>query len=88
VAIVSGTDSPEMPDPYWGMWPPVRLIFMTAKSLPGINRLILKQMAGFYSNEEQMLKRMKQALPKPDVELIERNPEIIRIFAQATKEAH
>lgn len=85
---MSGTAPPEMPDPYRGMWPPVRLNFMTAKSLPGINRLILKQMAGFYSNEEQMLKRMKQALPKPDVELIERNPEIIRIFAQATKEAH
>lgn len=88
VAIVSGTAPPEMPDPYRGMWPPVRLNFMTAKSLPGINRLILKQMAGFYSNEDQMMKRMKQALPKPDVELIGRRPEIIKIFAEATKEAH
>ena len=88
VAVVSGTASPEMPEQYRGMWPPVRLIFMTAKKLPRANRFILKQMAGFYSNEEQMLKRMKQALPKPDVELIERNPEIIRVFAQATKEAH
>ena len=35
-----------------------------------------------------MLKRMKQALPLPDVELIERNPEVIRIFARATKESH
>ncbi len=45
-------------------------------------------MAGFYSNEDQMMKRMKQALPKPDVELVERRPEVIRIFAEATKEAH
>ena len=88
VAIVSGTAPPEMPGPYRGMWPPVRLIFMTAKKLPRINRFILKQMAGFYSNEEQMLKRMKQALPKPDAELIDRNPDIIRVFAAATKEAH
>jgi pimeloyl-ACP methyl ester carboxylesterase len=88
VAIVSGTASPDMPDQYQGMWPPVKLIFMTAKKLPGVNRFILKQMAGFYSNEEQMLKRMKQALPKPDAELIDINPDIIRVFAQATKEAH
>jgi len=88
VAIVSGTASPEMPDQYRGMWPPVKLIFMTAKRLPAANRFILKQMAGFYSNEEQMLKRMKQALPKPDAELIDRNPDIISVFAQATKEAH
>ena len=43
-------------------------------------------MSGFYSNEEQMLKRMKQAMPLPDVALIERNPEVIKIFARAAKE--
>ncbi len=87
-AIVSGTAPDEMPNKFEGMWPPVRLIFFTAKHLPAVNRLLLKQMASFYSNSEQMLKRMKQALPKPDVELIEKNPEIIDIFAHSTKEAH
>ena len=77
-----------MVDKFNGMWPPVKIIFSTAKNMPLINRFLLKQMAGFYSNEEQMLKRMKQALPLPDVELIERNPEVIRIFAGATKESH
>ena len=87
-AIISGTAPPEMVDKFNGMWPPVKVIFSTAKNMPLINRFLLKQMAGFYSNEEQMLKRMKQALPLPDVELIERNPEVIRIFARATKESH
>ena len=87
-AIISGTAPPEMADKFNGMWPPVKIIFSTAKNMPLINRFLLKQMAGFYSNEEQMLKRMKQALPLPDVELIERNPEVIRIFAGATKESH
>jgi pimeloyl-ACP methyl ester carboxylesterase len=88
VAIISGTAPPEMPNKLIGMWPPVKLIFSTAEKFPKINRFLLKQMAGFYSNEEQMLKRMKQALPKPDVALIENRPEIIKIFAISTKEAH
>jgi pimeloyl-ACP methyl ester carboxylesterase len=88
VAVVSGTAPPEMPNKFRGMWPPVRLIFVTAERWPRGNRFLLKQMAGFYSNEDQMTKRMKQALPKPDVELIGRRPEIIKIFAEATKEAH
>ena len=88
VVIVSGTAPPEMPNRFSGMWPPVKLIFKTAEKLPKVNRFLLKQMAGFYSDEEQMLKRMKQAMPKPDVELIEQKPEIIKIFAEATKEAH
>ena len=87
-AIVSGTSSPEMPDKFRGMWPPVKIIFITAKKFPKINRFLLKQMAGFYSDEEQMMKRMKQALPLPDVTLIEERPEVIRIFAESTKEAH
>jgi len=87
-AIVSGTAPPEMPDKFNGMWPPVKIIFMTAKNMPTVNRFLLKQMAGFYGNEEQMQKRMKQALPLPDVELIERNPEVIKIFAGAAKESH
>ncbi|MBI9051313.1 MAG: alpha/beta hydrolase [Anaerolineaceae bacterium] len=87
-AVISGTASPDMADKFKGMWPPVKLIFATAKSMPFINRFLLKQMASFYSNEEQMLKRMKQALPLPDVELIDQNPDIIRIFAKASKESH
>ncbi len=88
VAIVSGTAPPDMPEKFQGMWPPVKLIFLTAKNVPVINRFLLKLMSGFYSNEEQMMKRMKQALPLPDVELIERNPEVIKIFARAAKESH
>ena len=32
-AIASGTASPEMPNKFSGMWPPVRLIFITAESI-------------------------------------------------------
>ena len=87
-AIISGTGTPNMPDKFRGMWPPVRMIFLTAKHLPTANRFLLKQMSNFYSNEEQMLTQMKRAMPKPDVELIERRPEIISIFAEAAREAH
>lgn len=87
-SIVSGTAPPEMPGSTRGMWPPVRLIFFTAKKFPAANRFLLKQMAGFYSNADEMKKRMKQAMPKPDVALIEARPEIIEIFALAAKEAH
>ena len=87
-AVVSGTAPATMPNQYQGMWPPVRLIFATAKHVPFMNRFLLKQMAGFYSNQEQMLKRMKQAMPKPDVELIDNRPEIIEIFSKAAQEAH
>jgi len=88
IAIVSGTAPPEMPNKFNGMWPPVKIIFLTAKNMSKVNRFLLKQMSGFYSNEEQMMKRMKQALPRPDVELIDRKPEIIKIFAEATRESH
>lgn len=88
VAIVSGTAPPEMPNKFDGMWPPVKLIFLTAKNIPMVNRFLLKQMSGFYGNETQMMKRMKQALPRPDVELIDRKPEIIKVFAGATRESH
>lgn len=87
-AIISGTAPPEMPDLYQGMWPPVRLIFLTAKRLPKINRFLLKQMSKFYSDKEQMLKRMKQAMPKPDVALIDNRPDIMEIFSSSAKEAH
>ena len=88
VAIISGTGTPDMPDKFSGMWIPVRMIFLTAKHLPTANRLLLKQMSDFYSNEEQMLTQMKRALPNPDVELIDRRPDVIKVFAEATREAH
>lgn len=87
-AIISGVAPPEMPDRFKGMWPPIRLIFFTARYLPGLNRVMLKQMGGFYSDKEQMLKRMKQALPAPDVALIDAHPEMIDVFSVAVKEAH
>ena len=86
--IVSGVAPPEMPERFKGMWPPVRLIFLTARYFPSLNRMFLKQMGNFYTDKEQMLKRMKQVLPTPDVELIERHPEVIDIFSTAAKEAH
>lgn len=87
-AVVSGVAPPEMPDLTRGMWPPVKLIYFTGKRWPAANRFLLKQMAGFYADEAQMLKRMKQALPKPDVALIDARPEVISIFSKAAGEAH
>jgi len=88
LAVVSGTAPPEMAERFNGMWPPVRMIFLSARHLPSANRLLLKAMAGFYSNPDEMKRRMKQAMPPPDVELMERRPEIIDIFARAAQEAH
>jgi pimeloyl-ACP methyl ester carboxylesterase len=87
-AVVSGTAPPEMPGLYRGMWVPVRLLFITARYLPGINRFLLSQMSSFYSDYEQMIQRMIQFMPAPDVELIKNNPQIMKIFAQAAREAH
>lgn len=88
IAVVSGTAPPEMPHQRNGMWLPVRLIFISAKRWPALNRFLLKQMANFYSDTETMKSRMKQALPKPDVELLEKSPEIFDIFAKSATEAH
>jgi pimeloyl-ACP methyl ester carboxylesterase len=88
VAVVSGTAPPEMPDKFKGMWPPVRLIFGSARRWPRLNRFLLRQMGAFYSDEAQMAAQMRRALPAPDVELIDRRPEIIQIFAETTREAH
>lgn len=87
-AIISGVAPPEMAGRSSGMWPPIRLIFFLAKRFPGLNRLILKQMGAFYANKEQMLKRMKQSLPEPDVHLIEERSDIIETFSAAAMEAH
>lgn len=87
-AIVSGVAPPEMPAATKGMWPPVRMMFFTARRFPDLNRLLLRQMSNFYADEQQMLRRMKQVLPPPDVALIHARPEVIRIFSQAAGEAH
>ena len=87
-AVISGVAPPEMPERFDGMWAPVKLIFLTARYMPAMNRFALKQMAGFYSDVEGMKKRMVQAMTLPDRQLIERNPEIVEVFAQATHEAH
>ena len=87
-AIVSGVAPPEMPNRFKGMWFPVRLIFFFSRYWPGFARLMLKQMSKFYADKEQMLARMKQALPQPDIALIEARPEIIDIFSAAASEAH
>lgn len=87
-AIVSGVAPPEMPGRFKGMWPPIRLIFLTARYLPSLNHRLLKQMGRFYADKEQMLARMKQTLPVPDVALFDAQPEVIDIFSAAAKEAH
>jgi pimeloyl-ACP methyl ester carboxylesterase len=87
-AIVSGVAPPEMPDRFKGMWLPVRIIFFLAQNLPALNRIALKQMGAFYADREQLQMRMKRALPRPDVELIEQRPDIIEVFSAAAMEAH
>ena len=87
-AIVSGVAPPEMPHRFAGIWPPIRLIFFSARRLPGLNRVLLKQMSAFYADPEQMMKRMQQALPQPDIRLLAERPEVIEIFSAAAQEAH
>lgn len=87
-AVISGVAPPEMPNRFHGIWPPIRLLFFSARHLPWLNRFLLKQMSAFYADPQQMLQRMKQALPKPDVQLLDERPEIITIFSAAAQEAH
>lgn len=87
-AIVSGVAPPEMPARFEGMWLPLRLIFMTARYLPWLNRLMLQQMGKFYANPEQMKARMLSAMPAPDRELFTQQPEILDIFSLSATESH
>ncbi len=87
-AIVSGVAPPEMPDRFEGMWFPIRLIFLTARYAPPLNRLALGQMGSFYADPVQMEKRMMQALPLPDRELMVARPDVLDTFSAAAKEAH
>lgn len=88
VAIVSGVTPPQHKDKFTGMWFPVRLFFITAKYLPAMSRFILKQQGSFYADKEMMMKRMLQAMPEPDKDLLKRRPEIVDIFARDAQEAH
>ena len=87
-AIVSGVAPPEMEHRFAGMWLPVRMIFFFAEKMPSLNRIILQQMGAFYADHDQMLKRMQQALPEPDVNLINENPDIMQVFSAAAMESH
>ena len=87
-AIVSGVAPPEMPKRLAGAWPPIRVIFFAARRSPRLLRTLLTQMSAFYADPKAMKKRMVQALPEPDVRLIEKTPEIIETFSAAAGEAH
>ncbi|MER3390615.1 MAG: alpha/beta hydrolase [Microcella sp.] len=87
-AIVSGVAPPEMPKRLAGAWPPLRAIFWAARRSPRLLTIMLRQMSAFYSDPVAMQRRMTQALPQPDVQLIERDPAIIEIFSAAAGEAH
>ena len=88
VAVVSGVTPPDARGATSGMWPPVRLIHWSALRLPPLNRFLLGQMAGFYSNPERMRSQMLARLPQPDIELLGERPEILDIFALDAQEAH
>jgi pimeloyl-ACP methyl ester carboxylesterase len=87
-AIVSGVAPPEMPGRFRGMWPPLRFLFFASRRWPALSRVALRQMGSFYADEEQMLKRMRQALPAPDVALIDARPDVIATFSRSAREAH
>jgi pimeloyl-ACP methyl ester carboxylesterase len=87
-AIVSGVAPPEMPARFQGMWLPLRFIFLTARYLPSINRLMLQQMGKFYADPEQMKARMLSAMPAPDRELFAQRPEILDVFSLSATESH
>ncbi len=88
LAVVSGVAPPEMPGLGRGMWLPGRMIFWMARYLPPANKLFLSQMSKFYANREQMVTRMAQTLPEPDVALLKARPEVFEIFSASAQEAH
>ena len=88
VAVVSGVAPPQAKGTTTGMWPPVRLIHWSARSAPPLNRFLLSRMAGFYADPERMRSQMLSRLPRPDIELLERRPEILDVFALDAQEAH
>lgn len=88
VAMISCLAPSEATERFQEMWFPVRMIFFFAKHLPAVNRFVLGQMGNFYSDVEQMKKRMLSALPEPEVKMIERDPMKLEIFALAAQEAH
>lgn len=87
-SIISGVAPPTMPNRYQGMWLPIRFLFFASRYLPFAKNFFLAQMGNFYSDREMMEKRMLQALPQPDKDLIANRPEILDIYAVDAKESH
>ena len=87
-AIISGVAPPSAPNRFKGIWFPIRLLFFSARYLPFIKTQFLKQMGTFYSDRAMMEKRMLQALPQSDKDLIARNPSILDIYTEDAKESH
>ena len=90
VGIVSGlSPPPQNKQKCNGMWFPVKIIFTTAEYFPTVNRFLLTKQSEFYKTDINLLRpRMKSALPKPDVELFERDPNVLDIFVIDAQEAH
>jgi pimeloyl-ACP methyl ester carboxylesterase len=86
--IVSGVAPPNAPNRFKGMWFPIRLLFFFSRYVPFIKTLFLKQMGKFYSDRDMMEKRMLQALPQPDKDLIQKRPDILDIYVEDATESH
>ena len=86
--IISGVAPPNAPNRFEGMWFPIRLLFFFARYVPFVKTLFLRQMGNFYSNRDMMEKRMLQALPQPDKDLIKNRPDILDIYVEDATESH
>ncbi len=87
-ALVSCVAPPEAEGKFKGMWFPVRLVFLTARWIPGLNRFMLNQMGKFYTDPEKMRSTMIKGMPKPDSEFLTRVPSAVDIFSADATESH
>lgn len=87
-AVVSSLAPPRADVSAKGMFPVVRMLRWSARYLPLLNRLLLRQMQSFYANPERMRSQMVRRLPAADRDLLSRRPEIVDIFSQDAKESH
>lgn len=87
-AVVSSLAPPRAEVSAKGMFPVVRMLRWSARYLPPMNRLLLRQMQSFYSNPERMRRQMVRRLPAADRDLLSRRPEIVDIFSKDAKESH
>lgn len=88
VALVSSLAPPNMPDQLKGVFPPLRLNFLTARYAPALNRWFLGQMSNSYADPDKFLKMVKQGMPRPDKILAEQRPVAIHQFSAAAVESH